>query len=59
MSWDHTTCGKCYNTQEFYGRIVPPCPVCGYPELKTSEEYYRAMRVPTTPITPPVQEVKA
>lgn len=43
MSWNSTTCGKCFHTQEFYGRLVPPCPKCGYPELKTSEEYMKAM----------------
>jgi hypothetical protein len=27
---------------------VPPCPKCGYPELKEhSEDYYRAMGVDT------------
>jgi len=43
MSWEYTTCGKCYHTQEFYGMHVPPCPKCGYPELKTAAEYYKAM----------------
>jgi hypothetical protein len=42
MSWNSTTCPK-HGTYEFYGRYVPPCQVCGYPELKTSEEYYKSM----------------
>jgi hypothetical protein len=45
MSFNYTTCVACYRTQEFYGRFVPPCPKCGYPELKTSAEYYKAMGV--------------
>lgn len=50
MSFKHTTCGKCFNTYEFYQRwnIVPPCPQCGYPELKTREEYYKCMGVTPT-----------
>ena len=44
MSWNSTTCPK-HGTYDFYGRYVPPCPTCGWPELKTSEEYYRAMGI--------------
>lgn len=44
MSWNNTTCPK-HGTYEFYGRYVPPCPVCGYPEAKTAEEYYRSMGI--------------
>lgn len=50
MSFNHTTCGGCYNTYEFYGKHVPPCPRCGWPELKkTSEEYLKAMGVVPKP----------
>lgn len=45
MSFQYHCCASCLCTQEFYGRIVPPCPRCGYPELKTREEYYRSMGV--------------
>jgi NAD-dependent SIR2 family protein deacetylase len=40
-------CSKCYNRFEHYQKRqeVPPCPCCGYPELKTSEEYYKAMGI--------------
>jgi len=34
-----------FDDDEFYGRYVPPCPRCGYPELKTREEYYKAMGI--------------
>ena len=48
--FNSTICGKCYNTQEFYGRYVPACPRCGYPELKDSgEEYCKSMGVDPTP----------
>jgi hypothetical protein len=42
-------CAKCLNSWEHYQQRheVPPCPACGYPELKTSEEYYRAMGIKT------------
>ena len=44
MSFQSNTCPKC-GSYEFYQHrnIVPPCPRCGYPELKTPEEYYRSM----------------
>lgn len=47
MSMTWRTCTKCWHTWEFYmvRHIIPPCPVCGYPELKTAEEYYKAMGV--------------
>ena len=46
MSWNTNTCPH-HGTYEFYGRYVPPCPRCGYPELKTAEEYYRSMGIKT------------
>lgn len=47
MSWNNTTCPR-HGTYEFYGRYVPPCPTCGYPEVKdTAEDYYRSMGVST------------
>ena len=49
MSFQYTTCGQCFHTQEFYGRWVPPCPKCGYPELKTAEEYYKSMGIKYQP----------
>jgi hypothetical protein len=45
FQFQYTTCGNCQHTQEFYGPRVPPCPRCGYPELKTHAEYYRSMGV--------------
>jgi len=42
--FNSTTCPK-HGTYEFYGRHVPPCPKCGYPELKSREEYYKSMGV--------------
>ena len=50
MAFQYAFCPECYNSYEYYmkGRIVPPCPRCGYPELKkTPEEYYRSMGVDT------------
>jgi hypothetical protein len=44
MSFNSTTCPY-HGTYEFYGRYVPACPRCGYPELKTREEYYKSMGV--------------
>ena len=40
-------CYKCNGSWEYYKERheVPPCPYCGYPELKTSEEYYKSMGV--------------
>jgi hypothetical protein len=40
-------CSKCLATHEYYQQRheVPPCPFCGYPELKTKEEYYKSMGV--------------
>lgn len=40
MSFKSETCPKCGNSWEFYqqGNIVPPCPHCGYPEVKASGE---------------------
>lgn len=45
MSFQGQTCGKCFSSYEYYQRhkIVPPCPRCGYPELKTREDYYRSV----------------
>ena len=51
MSFNSTTCGNCYTTQDFYGRYVPQCPRCGSinsSKPMTAEEYYRSMGVPTT-----------
>jgi len=45
MSFNSNVCGKCFWSYEFYGRYVPACPKCGYPELKTREEYLKAMGV--------------
>jgi hypothetical protein len=47
MSWNSTTCPH-HGTYDFYGRHVPPCPRCGWPELKTADEYYRSMGVEVT-----------
>ncbi len=43
------TCSSCMDSFEYYRKRneVPPCPHCGYPELKTSEEYYKAMGITT------------
>lgn len=45
MSWQTEVCGKCLTPHEFYGRHVPPCPKCGYPEVKTTEEYLKSIGV--------------
>ena len=44
MSFQTTICNNLH-TYEFYGPRVPPCPQCGYPQLKTREEYLKAMGV--------------
>lgn len=52
MSFRNNTCGKCFNTYEFYPQhnIVPPCPHCGYPEVKDSgDDWARSMGVNPTP----------
>lgn len=55
MSFNSVTCGKCFSNTEFYGRYVPPCHRCGYPELKTREEYMKAMGC-TPKVSPTVKE---
>jgi len=44
MSMQSHTCPKCWHTQSFYQvrNILPPCPHCGYPEVKTREQYMKA-----------------
>ena len=39
------SCPKCSHFRGHYQHRheVPPCPVCGYPELKKHEEYYEAV----------------
>lgn len=47
MSFQYGVCPAC-GPYEHYQKlhIVPPCPRCGYPEMKkTPEEYYRSMGV--------------
>lgn len=46
MGMSSTMCCKCFWTWEFYGRIVGACPKCGYPELKTKEEFLKSMGLP-------------
>jgi DNA-directed RNA polymerase subunit RPC12/RpoP len=50
MSFKSYTCTKCLKTYEYYAirGIVPPCPYCGYPELKTSDGYYKCMGIDNT-----------
>jgi hypothetical protein len=57
MSFQTYTCPQCHRPYEFYQQwaIVPPCPGCGYPELKASgEDYYRSMGC--NPMNQPTQE---
>lgn len=45
MAFISLTCGKCFHSYEAYQKRMyeaPPCPKCGYPELKTREQYLRA-----------------
>lgn len=41
------TCIKCWNSYEFYMKykIIERCPVCGGPDIPTSEEYYRSFGI--------------
>lgn len=48
MTEQTTVCSKCYSYTYFWGRYVPPCYKCGYPELKTTEEYMKTIGVPIT-----------